>query len=404
MVYNDSEEIPISFGNNITCRYVSKNEAVLAELSQKIDDNKNKTNTDIEALYNYVDEEVNILPFFKKWYNTRLFPDNNTVPSIYTGDNRTFLSSARYADDADDFPNGTVLSLTINDGYRYIIYIFDCDTKKIITQYNEKTYMKKEIVSDRDELKIYILLYRQDQNDIQISEAQNVKGYVYQNDLQKKAISIDKRVTALESKDIENTSVFTGKTMVLLGDSLTEKNQHYTKGYYDWVKEILGIESYTNYGISGSKISGTDGMCTRYLNMKNANLVVVMGGTNDCNFSVDFGTSDSDDINTLYGALKKLCKGLKDKYPTSIVVFITPHYQTKYPHNAGHTAMDVSRIIKEVCNTYAIPVYDNNQISGICKSNLNNFTVDNCHWNDTAHEMVGKNFAKWLSDTFRFIY
>ena len=62
------------------------------------------------------------------------------------------------------------------------------------------------------------------------------------------------------------------------------------------------------------------------------------------------------------------------------------------------------RIIKEVCNPYAIPVYDNNQISGICKSNLNNFTVDNCHWNDTAHEMVGKNFAKWLSDTFRFIY
>lgn len=186
MVYNDSEEIPISFGNNITCRYVSKNEAVLAELSQKIDDNKNKTNTDIEALYNYVDEEVNILPFFKKWYNTRLFPDNNTAPSIYTGDNKTFLSSARYADDADDFPNGTVLSLTINDGYRYIIYIFDCDTKKIITQYNEKTYMKKEIVSDRDGLKIYILLYRQDQNDIQIFEAQNVKGYVYQNDLQKK--------------------------------------------------------------------------------------------------------------------------------------------------------------------------------------------------------------------------
>ncbi len=145
------------------------------------------------------------------------------MPSIYTGDNKTFLSSARYADDADNFPNGTVLSLTINDGYRYIIYIFDCDTKKIITQYNEKTYMKKEIVSDRDGLKIYILLYRQDQNDIQISEAQNVKGYVYQNDLQKKAISIDKRVTALESKDIENTSVFTGKTMVLLGDSLTEK-------------------------------------------------------------------------------------------------------------------------------------------------------------------------------------
>lgn len=46
--------------------------------------------------------------------------------------------------------------------------------------------MKKEIVSDRDGLKIYILLYRQDQNDIQISEAQNVKGYVYQNDLQKR--------------------------------------------------------------------------------------------------------------------------------------------------------------------------------------------------------------------------
>ena len=48
-----------------------------------------------------------------------------------------------------------------------------------------------------------------------------------------------------------------------------------------------------------------------------------MGGTNDCNFSVDFGTSDSDDINTLYGALKKLCKGLKDKYPTNISSFLS---------------------------------------------------------------------------------
>ena len=203
-------------------------------------------------------------------------------------------------------------------------------------------------------------------------------------------------------KRIDGNAIFAGKTASFYGDSLTAVNDHYTKGYHSWLKDLLGLASYKNYGVSGYKVSDVYNKVNSVTDT--ADVIFVMCGVNDQTFSVPLGTVGDATSNTTYGALNLLCSLLKRKYPTSIVVFITPSYQTKYLHKNGVTSYEVSKAIREVCEKYAIPVYDNFVLSGIYSTNLSVFTTDNCHWNDTAHEMVGKNLAKFVCDTFRYIY
>lgn len=200
----------------------------------------------------------------------------------------------------------------------------------------------------------------------------------------------------------DEINIFYGKTASFYGDSLTEENYHYTKGYHQWVKEILGLESYSNHGKSGNKISDV----YNKVNSVNdtADIIFIMCGVNDQTYSVPIGVIGDNTTDTTYGALNLLCALLKQKYPTKIVVFITPHYQTKYPHSEGVTSYEVSKAVREVCGKYAIPIYDNFVLSGIYSTNLSTFTTDNCHWNNSAHEMVGKNLAQFMLNTFRYIH
>ena len=197
-------------------------------------------------------------------------------------------------------------------------------------------------------------------------------------------------------------SIFKGLKATFYGDSLTEKNGHYTKGYHQWISELVGLESYQNFGVSGytlkqiaTKVQGT---------AATGDVIFIMGGVNDQTFHKPLGTiDDSTDKDTTYGALKLLCSTLKAKYPTKLIIFITPHYQVKYPSNLGITSYEVSKAVKDVCYLYAIPVYDNFQNSGIYPQNATNkstYTTDGTHWNDLGHEKVGRNIAKYMLNTF----
>lgn len=198
------------------------------------------------------------------------------------------------------------------------------------------------------------------------------------------------------------SNIFAGKTASFYGDSLTEVNQHYTKGYHQWVSELLELESYSNYGVSGY---ATDLVYNKVNSIEDtSDIIFVMCGVNDQTFSIPLGNFGDNTTSTTYGSLELLCSLLKSKYPTKLIVFITPHYQTNYPHENGITSYEVSKAMKEVCEKHAIPVYDNFVYSGIHPSNLSYFTVDNCHWNDKTHEMVGKNLAKFMMNSFQYIY
>ena len=205
----------------------------------------------------------------------------------------------------------------------------------------------------------------------------------------------------------ENTvSIFKGLKATFYGDSLTESNHHYTKGYHSWISDILGFVSYENYGVSGYTIKDVANKVIS--TTASGDIIFVMAGVNDQNFHKPLGVfNDDSSADTIYGTLRLLCSTLKEKYPTKLIVYITPHYQTRYPSNLGITSYEVSKAIKEICYLYGIPVYDNYQLSGIYPQNATNknlFTTDGCHWNNHGHEVVGKNIAKYMINTFGYVY
>ena len=158
---------------------------------------------------------------------------------------------------------------------------------------------------------------------------------------------------------------FSELTYVAMGDSITHGT--YLETPYPYlVGDILGIEKVYNYGINSSTISkcndGRDSlhnpMVLRYMNMNNnADIISVMAGINDWIHFHDFGTIDSEENTTLYGALKIMCQGLKEKYSNSFIFFMTP-YDSSVEKEREETPKLVGEIIKEVCAIYDIPVLD----------------------------------------------
>ncbi len=190
----------------------------------------------------------------------------------------------------------------------------------------------------------------------------------------------------------EENTLFQGEKMVCFGDSLTEVNFQYTKGWHKWLQEILGLASYVNRGASGA----TSATVLNQINNYTANgesLVTIMHGSNDT------GIDDATEQNNI----KAICTAIKAKFPTAIIIYITPHYQTKY--QAGtNTTLQIRKDVLDIAPQYAIPVYDNYQFMGLYSDNLNIFTNDGCHWNDTGHEMVGKNLSEWVINHFEYLY
>ena len=226
----------------------------------------------------------------------------------------------------------------------------------------------------------------------------------------------EERVQALEARmteveeDVANIqkngigkSVFFGKTATFYGDSLTEQNYHYTKGFHEWADELLKLSSYRNRGVSGYTIADVYNRVQAEAASDTSDLIVVMAGVNDQGGDVPLGTITDSTTDTIYGSLNLLCAALATHYPDRIVVYITPAYQDKYPHAEGVTSWEVRKAIQEVCEKNSIAVYDNYVLSGIRASNLDIWTTDRCHWNNSAHEMVGRNLAKYLADTFRYL-
>lgn len=204
-------------------------------------------------------------------------------------------------------------------------------------------------------------------------------------------------------------SEFENKIANFLGDSQTEANHHKSKIYHEWVKDILGLSTVNNYGISGStiaKISSTDGksMCVRYANMSNdADLICVMGGINDRWFNIELGQFGDTNPLTFYGAMETLCDGLLTKYPGKTIIFITPTEEnnTNYTNQntTGYTATDFANAMKKVCAKYSIPVFDANTCSGIYPLNSAQaeiYTTDKLHLNDEGHKVLGKKLAKFI--------
>ena len=217
-----------------------------------------------------------------------------------------------------------------------------------------------------------------------------------------------------ETKKVVNRPIY---KVVATGDSIVYGHQPLVTQYplyanmdpygaSNYVRQSCDALGYrlVNYGISSSTCSyaknGEDdhnALVDRYSVMDDdADLVFIQIGTNDCSTSNHkLGTFEDTTKNSFYGALKILCQGLREKYPTTPILFATPIKRwfgaTGNVSVDGETIEQYANAIKEVCGYYGIPVIDMYNESGLnawCEYDRTTWMPDGIHPDFNGHKKM----------------
>ena len=198
-----------------------------------------------------------------------------------------------------------------------------------------------------------------------------------------------------------------------LGDSITQgvgvANE--AEIYLNLIKEAEGLAEARNYGISGTRLAVQNGpedwgpaYSVRYAEMDDdADVVVVFGGTNDFGHgNAPIGEFSHRVNTTYYGACHGLMEGLLNKYPASVVVFMTPLHRLSEDEPSMGNGLKLKRyvdIIKEVAEYYAIPVLDLYAVSGIqprVDVMREKYCPDGLHPNGEGHKLIASRLTGFL--------
>lgn len=165
---------------------------------------------------------------------------------------------------------------------------------------------------------------------------------------------------------------FSRYSMNCLGDSITYGyvpnggGVQMERPYPEQLKSYLGLKKVRNYGVNGATLSINSAdriiMSQSYKEMDDdAQIITVMGGSNDFERGLPLGNLNDTQNSTVYGALDTLAKGLRAKYPNAFIFFMTTFKLGDYlpeVNSAGYTLQDVADAVIEVCAKYDIPVLD----------------------------------------------
>ncbi|MBE6606312.1 MAG: hypothetical protein E7635_04675 [Ruminococcaceae bacterium] len=183
----------------------------------------------------------------------------------------------------------------------------------------------------------------------------------------------DENLPALKFIASDYTGEVTEIVVNALGDSITQfasnrppvGNVYNTGNYHDWWGKWYHVDN-VNYGIGGTRISGSGdtAFVNRYVEMGEADMVVVMGGTND--FwgwpAPQIGGENDRQKTTIRGAVRLLIEGLIEKYPDGQIVFLSPTRNALDAEDAtttnGDTKDDFVNAITDICNIYNIHIVD----------------------------------------------
>lgn len=210
------------------------------------------------------------------------------------------------------------------------------------------------------------------------------------------------------------------KKINFLGDSITE-GVGTTEKEHIFLNVIGNNESAVcrNYGISGTRIARQQNkepnnpfdndFCARFPEMdKDADIVVVFGGTNDFGHGdAPIGNPEDRTPDTFYGALHTLYSGLITMYPESVIMVMTPLHRCNEdnprgdggkPENVG-TLKKYVDIIREVAEFYSLPVLDLFALSGLqprVPVIQEKYIPDGLHPNDAGHKIIASRLTAFL--------
>lgn len=221
------------------------------------------------------------------------------------------------------------------------------------------------------------------------------------------------RVDQMQAQSPSAANRFYGLRANFLGDSITwgyspaDDGSRLINPFPTLVGNTLGLSVVTNYGISGSTIGDNAGgvnapFCNRYNQMDtSADLIFVLGGTNDWAKNVPLGTITDSTSATFYGALNILVAGLLNQYPTQTIVLATPMHRKgdTVANSVGSTLNDYRNAVINIGAKYGVAVLDLYATSGFFPDNTTNFGAicpDGRHPNDVGHQKLANRISGFL--------
>ena len=202
-------------------------------------------------------------------------------------------------------------------------------------------------------------------------------------------------------------------TINFLGDSITEG--HGTTApymvFHQIIKDKYNMKHAYNYGLGGTRIArqivptkeSTKFDLTFELRSeimdKNADAIVVFGGTNDYGHGdAPFGTLESEDISTFCGAVNSLIKTLKHNFPNAKLIFMTPIHRVRENQSSmpdSKKLEDYVNAILMICQNNNVPVIDLFKINPLDPTDMD-IVPDGLHPNDKGHAIMAQVIAEEL--------
>lgn len=209
-----------------------------------------------------------------------------------------------------------------------------------------------------------------------------------------------------------------GMIFNFLGDSITYGYgaSDEAKIYLNLLKKELDLKEANNYGIGGTRYGNYIGkdiyakvpearpFGERYKKMKDgADAVVVFGGTNDYGTgNIPWGDEDDCRMDTFLGSVNYLLNGLKEKYPSAVLLVLTPVHrikETEIPNAiTGKYLPDYARAICKAAKRFGVVTADlffGEDIPTIEEFNRK-YLFDGLHPNDEGHKWIAEKITDVL--------
>ncbi len=228
---------------------------------------------------------------------------------------------------------------------------------------------------------------------------------------------------AVQATPQKQKTILEGKSILCIGDSLMAGYKLPDPQQQSWVSMLgscYGMQV-TNCSISGSTIASADqkgyvvGGCyepivERELPDGNYDLILVEGGPNDWYCAIPLGESLTErNPKTFQGAINVIIDRLQEKYPKSVILFMTPWIPKYRAPSAYTTEAEYQEAMTQVCAARGIPCYQarDPEISGIY-ANKQEFRkkyflteTDAWHLNPEGQALFLPHIAQWLEQQTR---
>lgn len=208
-----------------------------------------------------------------------------------------------------------------------------------------------------------------------------------------------------------------GKKIVFLGDSITQgagaTNEENV--YLEVCAKKLGAKA-VNFGVGGTRIApqitpSVEAFCDEYFLLrakkmdKDADLVVVFGGTNDFGHGdAPFGRIGDKDPATFCGAYDALIEYLMATYGKEKLIIVYPLRRRNETATNGDGSKadgskplaeyhDAEKVVAEKCGLKSVDFWNDGDLNPNTPDGNENF-ADGLHPNDIGHRLLGEKLAE----------